>query len=173
MPQEVPPYSSPRPEGAAHAGKELPVPQGCRVLGSREPGRTCRARGLLSQLQEEFVPECRQVPAGLEHTLHQGPRAPCPLQCLECKEQPHSLLSQGCIAWTCRRVGVEGRFGEGTQRCTLGGRCKPGEGQKEYNGNRGGKKGRVRMTGRVKGKQWSHKAKLSTLASQESSPLSS
>lgn len=134
MPQEVPPYGYPRPEGAAHAGEELPVPQSRGVLGSRGPGRTRGARGLLSQLQEEFVAQRGQVPAGLEHTLHQGPGAPRPLQRLQRQEQPHRLLAQGCVAWTCGRVGAEGRFGEGTQSWVLRGRHEPREGQREYKG---------------------------------------
>lgn len=80
MSKEVTSYSSPRPEGAAHAGEELPVPEGCGVLGSGEPGGARGARGLLSQLQEEFVAKRGQVPAGLKYTLHQGPGAPRPLQ---------------------------------------------------------------------------------------------
>lgn len=100
MPKEVSPYGSPWPEGAAHASEELPVPQGRGVLGCWRPGGPRGARGLLSQLQEEFVSERGQVPAGLEHTLHQGPRAPRPLQGLQRQEQPHGLLAQGRVAGT-------------------------------------------------------------------------
>lgn len=163
MPQEVPPYSSPRPEGAAHTSEELPVPQDRGVLGSRGPGGACGARGLLSQLQEEFVSERGQVPASLEHTLHQGPGAPRPLQGLQRQEQPHRLLAQGCVARTCGRVGAEGRFGEGTQSWALEGRHEPGEGRRKYKGTGSGKEGRVRRTGKVKGKQWSPKSQTRPL----------
>lgn len=76
MEAQVLEHDGPRQEGAAHAGKKLPVAEVCGSVRGR------RVACLLHQLAVDLIAEGPQVQASLQHALDDGNRLPSRLQLL-------------------------------------------------------------------------------------------
>lgn len=90
-------YAAAGQEGAAHAGKQLPVSE-LRIL--RLDMRVGDA-GLFDKLAVEFISERPEVEAGLEDPLYERNGLAGRLQLLEAVKKPHRLFTDGHVAFTC------------------------------------------------------------------------